>query len=170
MGLIIRLSSIDGADTQDKEVKEMAKHQLFTTGYAGRSPELFLETLRGNSIDVVVDIRQNPVSRKKGFSRNGLSDYLRRNGIEYRHVRELGVPSHLRNSLRNGDFALADYFSEFREYLQGQAAALDQLYASAKKERCCLLCVEERSEECHRSIVASEVAARNGRTVEIVHV
>ncbi|MEX2317691.1 MAG: DUF488 domain-containing protein [Pirellulales bacterium] len=66
--------------------------KLFTAGYAGHDLDSFLEKLRNNDIQTVVDIRQNPVSRKKGFSRSRLPEFLSDHGIEYVHVRELGVP------------------------------------------------------------------------------
>jgi hypothetical protein len=44
------------------------------------------------------------------------------------------------------------------------------LYGLAIKKRCCLICVEHLSEECHRSVVAEAVASRNGHKVEIHHI
>ena len=67
-------------------------NQLFTTGYAGHDLDSFVNKLRQHGVNTVIDIRQNPVSRKKGFSKSRLSAFLAENGIGYVHVRELGVP------------------------------------------------------------------------------
>lgn len=148
----------------------MTRFKLFTTGYSGHDHDSFLGLLEQHRINMVVDVRRNPVSRKKGFSRTALSEFLRTNGLEYLHVRELGVPQPLRHQLRDGDCDLSEYFCGFRDYLKEQSTVLDNVYNLATEKRCCLLCVEECSDECHRSVVAAEVASRNGRTVEIVHV
>jgi uncharacterized protein (DUF488 family) len=156
--------------SRQQGVNGMTQHTLFTTGYSGRDLNSFLEVLRQHDISVVLDVRRNPVSRKRGFSRTALCEFLRNNGVEYRHLRDLGVPQPLRHQLREGECELGDYLVEFREYLQGQSVALDEVYALATEKSCCLVCVEGNSEECHRSVVAEEVAARNGHTVKIVHI
>ena len=42
---------------------------LFTIGYEGVSLDDFLATLENTAIDVLLDIREFPVSRRKGFSK-----------------------------------------------------------------------------------------------------
>jgi uncharacterized protein (DUF488 family) len=118
----------------------------------------------------VVDVRQNPVSRKKGFSRSKLSEFLASHDIEYLHVRTLGVPKDLRKRLHDGTCGLADYLEEFRRYLENNSKAVADLYDLATRKRCCLICVEQRPEECHRSVVARAVSSFNGQAVEIVEV
>lgn len=148
----------------------MASHQLFTTGYSGHDPSSFVNLLRDHEVDAVIDVRRNPVSRKKGFSRTALSEFLGKKKVEYLHFRDLGVPQALRQELRDGSCDLQSYLVSFREYLQDQSVALDEVYKIATKKRCCLLCVEECSNECHRSVVADELACRNGRKIKIVHI
>jgi uncharacterized protein (DUF488 family) len=148
----------------------MAGFTLLTTGYSGHNQETFVEKLRRHQVNVIVDVRQRPLSRKKGFSRTALAALLADNGVEYVHLRELGVPSTLRDQLKNGAVDLQRYLQDFGGYVTRQAAVLDDVYAMAMKGTCCLLCVEHRAEECHRSVVADAVAARNGRRVKIQHI
>ncbi len=143
---------------------------LLTTGYAGHDPESFLAKLREHDIQVVVDVRQNPVSRKKGFSRSKLAAFLAAHDVEYVHESKLGVPVVLRKQLKSGETDLADYFRVFRDYLAGCDVALDKVYQLATQKRCCLICVEHRAEECHRSVVAEAVEARNGHKLKVLHV
>jgi uncharacterized protein (DUF488 family) len=154
----------------DREVNGMPKCRLFTTGYSGHDVTSFIELLQDHDISVVIDVRRNPISRKKGFSSKALTQHLQKSDIDYVHTRELGVPQELRNALRDGTCELSEYLDQFRTYVDGLPDALDSLYALAKKKKCCLLCVEECPEECHRSVVADAVAARNGKTLEVVHV
>jgi uncharacterized protein (DUF488 family) len=117
----------------------------------------------------VIDVRQNPVSRKKGFSRSSLSAFLAANDVDYIHESELGVPLRLRKQLKSGEQELAGYFAGFREYLTSCGVALDRVYELAVEKRCCLICVEHLPEECHRSIVAEAVEARNGHKLKVQH-
>ncbi|MBN2130431.1 MAG: DUF488 domain-containing protein [Sedimentisphaerales bacterium] len=143
---------------------------LLTTGYAGHDPMSFLAKLREHDVKVVVDVRQNPVSRKKGFSRSRLSAFLAAHDVQYVHESELGVPISLRRKLKSKEENLDRYFVGFRDYLAGCGAALDRVYELAIQKRCCLVCVEHLATECHRSIVAELVEARNGHALKVVHV
>ena len=143
---------------------------LLTTGYAGHDPMSFLAKLQEFDVKVVVDVRQNPVSRKKGFSRSKLSALLAAHDVEYVHESELGVPIPLRKQLKTKEQNLDGYFAGFRDYLAGCGAVLDRLYKLATQKRCCLVCVEHLATECHRSIVAELVEARNGHQLKVVHI
>ena len=91
--------------------------QLLTIGYAGYDPDSFVARLRDHGVETIVDIRQNPVSRKRGFSKSKLERLLGENSIGYVHVRELGVPAELRNRLRSTECELDESFAEFAHYL-----------------------------------------------------
>ena len=144
--------------------------QLLTTGYAGHDPDTFVAKLREHGVETIVDVRQNPVSRKRGFSKSKLEKFLAGHGIGYVHLRELGVPADLRNRLRSGECELDEYFAEFARYLLTQDKTLVELQKRAFEERCCLLCVESRPEDCHRSIVAETVLEHGNRNLEIMHI
>jgi len=142
---------------------------LLTAGYAGHDLNSFLLTLKRHDVQVVIDVRQNPISRKKGFSKSKLSTFLESNDVQYIHECALGVPKELRIKLKSGQYAIASYLNKFRKYLTSHTETLDRLYELALRKRCCLICVEQCSEECHRSIVAKIVASRNGHKVKVIH-
>ena len=56
--------------------------RLFTIGYEGISLDDFLITLDKANINVLLDIREFPISRRKGFSKNALCDALSRIDIK----------------------------------------------------------------------------------------
>jgi uncharacterized protein (DUF488 family) len=73
---------------QIRAVKERFKQtgrMLFTIGYEGITIEHYLNTLIKNGIQVLCDVRNNPLSRKFGFSKSSLQKYLGNIGIEYIH-------------------------------------------------------------------------------------
>ena len=59
-----------------KERLRQTKQILFTIGYEGVSVEKYLNTLIKNDVRVLCDVRNNPLSRKFGFSKSNLQKYL----------------------------------------------------------------------------------------------
>lgn len=148
----------------------MTKHVLFTTGYSGLEREDLLCKLRNAGVNVLIDVRDRPQSRKKGFSRKSLEEYLDDNGIQYFHLGNLGVPSENRKKLRDGQSTLKQYFRAFRSYLAKQKEAMAELYELVAKNDCCLFCLESNPQECHRSVVAEELIRMNGKQIRVEHI
>jgi uncharacterized protein (DUF488 family) len=145
-------------------VKRRCTLKLFTIGYEGVSLASFLATLKASGIQQLLDVRELPISRRKGFSKNALSVALAGAGIGYMHERALGSPRELRNRLRQ-DGDLPRFMSDFREYLATKRTLLDALARTATGA-VVLLCYERDSAECHRSVVASALARRTRSVVE----
>ena len=70
---------------------------IYTIGYEGIDIDDFLYLLQNHNIETVVDIRELPLSRKQGFSKNILSNHLNLKGYEYIHIPQLGCPKPIRN-------------------------------------------------------------------------
>ncbi|MBU2601514.1 MAG: DUF488 domain-containing protein [Actinobacteria bacterium] len=129
---------------------------LCTIGYEGCSIEEWVGRLVEQDVDVVVDVRAVPISRKHGFSKVRLAERLRESGIDYVHYRELGNPRGLRDKLRTGwDFT--EFAREFRSLLDEQEEVVEELAQLASSRRICLVCFEEDPASCHRSIVADQL-------------
>src|ERR1700712_4712540 len=61
-------------------------------GYEGQQVEDLVAGLKKWNVTVLVDVRLNPISRKRGFSRKGLTEALALHGVEYLHRPALGNP------------------------------------------------------------------------------
>jgi uncharacterized protein (DUF488 family) len=86
--------------------------RLFTIGYEKRGIDHFINILRENEIEVLVDIRAVPHSRNSSYAKRNLENRLSENGIDYLLKKELGSSKELRDKVKaDGDY---DYF--FREY------------------------------------------------------
>jgi len=131
---------------------------LSTIGYEGVSLDAFIATLKAAKVTLLLDVRELPISRRRGFSKTALSEALSRAGIAYQHERALGAPREVRHRLRE-DGDLARYFVDFREYLASQRQLLDEL-AGSLSGRVTLLCYERNAQECHRSVVVNALARR----------
>lgn len=134
--------------------------QLFTVGYEGADLAAFLATLVRLEIHQIIDVRELPLSRKRGFSKKALAVALKDKGIAYTHLRELGDPKPGREAARRGEFT--EFRKIYRQHLR-KVAGQDALAVAAQlagKRRSSLLCFERDPSNCHRSIIAADLADR----------
>lgn len=131
---------------------------LLTIGYEGLDIDHFLQFLLANRVDVLVDVREIPISRKRGFSKSRLAEAVSERGIAYRHIRALGSPAAIRRRLKR-DWDYAAFFKAYEDYLDGQEDALEALCDIVDDhDRVCLMCFEKSHDQCHRRSVAARTA------------
>lgn len=126
---------------------------FYTTGYEQSTPATFLARLQEALVTAVVDVRDLPLSRKAGFSKQALSATLEAADISYTHLRQLGAPRELRHALRAGG-SWSKYAKGYERVLLAQRETIRSLCEYARDERVCLLCFERDPAECHRSLIA----------------
>ena len=132
---------------------------IATIGYEGSTPDDFLVTLLQAKITTLVDVRELPLSRRKGFSKTALSSALEEAGIEYIHLRGLGDPPEGRAAARAGN--RAKFLKIFSAHMKTDEAKTDlrKLSVLASTQSICLMCFERNPRDCHRAIVAEEISA-----------
>jgi uncharacterized protein (DUF488 family) len=140
---------------------------IYTIGYEGIDAPRVVELLKQNGVKRLIDARYRPGSRKAGLSKTPLSAALAKAGIGYTHDRGLGTPPEIMKQLR--EEGVYDW-DAYREFLLSQTDSLEQASDLAKQEAVCLLCYEANALECHRRVVADELAARTGLSVEPIPV
>lgn len=141
--------------------------ELLTIGYEGRTLPQFVRTLEENGVTRLVDVRERPQSRKKGFSARGLFDSLQRAGITYESDPRLGNPIEIRDLWKTGE--LRKGRARYRALLRnGRGSRVQFLVDLAKYDRVCILCYEGDAEACHRSVIAEEAACLEPR-LKVVH-
>ena len=143
--------------------------EFFTAGYEGTTIETFIDKLRANRIDCLLDIRAVPLSRKPGFSKIKLAERLSLAGVRYIHLAELGTPKNIREKLKlTQDYST--FFKRMERYLSAQTEAIKLAYNHVMNSRCCLMCFERLADRCHRRIVAEEIKATDGDGLQITHI
>lgn len=146
----------------------MCTGSVIGVGYEGTDLDAFVARLRLRSVHRVVDVRLTPLSRKKGFSKNGLREALAAVGISYTHLRALGNPKANRDGFSkiNGEDADVSRSTYVRLLQTAEAsAALDQVRAYSETENIALLCFEAEEAHCHRALVLRALAAPSLVTV-----
>lgn len=151
----------------DTQVAETTP-KLMTIGYEGAAIDDFIDTLKSANILSLIDVRELPLSRKKGFSKRALRKALEDAGIIYLHVRQLGDPKPGRVAARSGD--MDEFRRIFAHHMQQEATreALQKLVPLVSDGGACLLCFERCHSDCHRSIVADELGKL--MQVELAHI
>ena len=127
---------------------------LFTIGYEGITFENYVNDLIKNNIQLLCDVRKNPLSRKFGFSKGTLSTVLPKLGIKYYHFPELGIVSEKRLNL-NSDEDYRKLFKIYQKSLPDNYKSLKRIYELLRKyNRIALTCFENQPQYCHRHCIS----------------
>ncbi len=145
---------------------------LVTFGHGTASPEQMVSLLKGAGVDVLIDVRTAPGSRRHPHvARAELQRWLPEAGISYRWEKRLGG---LRTAdpdspdVAFGADALRGYAGHMRT--PGFLAAVDQLLALASVRGTAVMCAESLWWRCHRRMLADFVtAARSGEVRHLMH-
>lgn len=109
-------------------------------------------------MELVLDVRALPLSRRPGFSKSALAGALAEAGIGYEHLKALGTPKEGRDAAKKGDQETLELvYAGQLELPEAQAAAalmLDRIEARPTA----LLCYERDPAACHRSLLLSAAA------------
>lgn len=138
---------------------------LYTLGHSRHSLDAFLELLKQNHVEGVVDVRGQPYSRRNPqFNRERLSGCLKAEGIGYTWSGKYlsGRPREERFYGPRGE-VLWDRLGARPEL----HAELDWLAAKAQSFRLTLVCAEEDPMRCHRRFLLTPPLMQRG--LEILH-
>jgi uncharacterized protein (DUF488 family) len=147
------------------------KTVLYTIGYEGISLEAYLVRLLKNDVKVLVDVRNNPLSMKYGFSKSQLNKYCASLGIEYVHFPEVGIQSDQRQELNTQ----ADYDKLFDFYRKNNLSKTTDYQNEILKllkqhKRIALTCFEANIDQCHRKHLAEAIETLPGFNYEVKHI
>ncbi len=143
--------------------------RLYTIGYEGIDIDSLIQQLKDNAVECLIDVRQIPLSRKRGFSKTALETSLAAERIQYVHLKELGSPKRLRERLKQ-TWDYRDFFKKMDAYLASRTDAIESAYQHVRRLVCCLMCFEHIAEHCHRTIVAKKIKERDGNGLRITNI
>jgi uncharacterized protein (DUF488 family) len=133
---------------------------VFTIGYEGTDITRFVETLVEADVQVLIDVRALPLSRKKGFSKRALGEHLSRGGVRYVHLKGLGDPKPGREAARAGRYE--EFRAVYAHHLQSSeaTAALSELERISGEATTCLMCFERDPVFCHRLMISEALRGK----------
>ncbi|MFY7837706.1 MAG: DUF488 family protein [Novosphingobium sp.] len=135
-------------------------NEILTIGYEGADIDSFISTLSLAGIEHLLDVRDLPISRKRGFSKSQLALALKAVGIDYTHLKALGDPKPGREAMKRGDYQ--SFLAIYSTHIATDDAqkALDEAANIARSAKAVLLCYERSPKECHRSIIVDHLQGR----------
>ncbi len=148
------------------------KISIYTIGYQERTIDEFINILIRHNINTIIDVRANPLSRKKGFSKKSLIEYLEKNEIEYIPYASLGTPKKLRDELKqNKDYPV--FFDKYDKWLTQQEnifRTLQYKIIDNLNKKFCIMCFEKNPSECHRSIIAYNLQKKTNEIAQVKNI
>src|SRR5581483_6453123 len=127
-----------------------------TVGHSNRPIEEFIDLLRRNAVEHVIDVRTVPRSRHNPqYGQDMLPPSLQSNAIAYSHLPGLGGLRKPRPDSSNLGWRNLS-FRGYADYLQTPEfeRSLDGLLELASKQRVAVMCAEAVPWRCHRSLIA----------------
>ena len=141
---------------------------LFSIGHSNAGIDDFIELLRRNEIDLLVDTRSKPYSRyNPHFSREPLKQALNEHQIDYVFLGDRigGKPEGEAFYFQSGKVDY-DRVAEAPFYLAG----LEQLIALAETRRVAFMCAEADYKHCHRYwLITRSLVGRGIRVQHLLH-
>jgi uncharacterized protein (DUF488 family) len=144
---------------------------IYTIGHSTRSLEEFTALLKAFSIEMLVDVRSYPGSRRfPHFNKENLIKELPLNNVLYIHLVSLGGRRkslvHSKNSVWKNDAfrGYADYM-ETEEFKNG----IEELTGIAGEYETAFMCSEAVWWKCHRSMIADYLKAEGWKVLHIIN-
>lgn len=119
----------------------------------------FAQALADAGVERLVDVRELPISRRRGYAKSALMAAMAEAGVEYVHVRALGNPKPFRDLYKAGrtEEGRAAYEAFLLEERQEALAALAEML---REKPAALMCVEHDSATCHRAVILEVLRSR----------
>ncbi len=131
--------------------------RVYTVGHSSREIGEFISLLKAYGIELLLDVRSYPrSSRFPHFNRDSLEKVLRKEGIEYLHVPQLG-------GFRKGGYSNYTKTEEFKR-------AIHRLIEISKDRRTAIMCAEKDWRNCHRKFIAEELTRRGIIVVHLIDI
>ena len=160
-----------GAESAEKSESEKEPTTIWTIGHSTRPLEELIAALRAHGIEVLVDVRAFPASRRNPqFSRESQDRELPKAGIEYVWLgaalggRRRGVKNSPDVALRSESFRAYAHHMRSAAFREG----IEELLKLAATKRTAIMCAELLWWNCHRSMISDYLSAAPG--VEVRHI
>ena len=141
---------------------------IYTIGHGNASIEQFVDLLKQQWIEVLVDIRSRPYSRYAlQFNRESVKISLEQAGVKYLYLGDSlgGQPDDTQYYDSDGKVAY-DRLASAPSYLQG----LERLKQGAERYRLAIMCSEADYRKCHRYwLITRSLVAEGLKVQHILH-
>jgi uncharacterized protein (DUF488 family) len=126
----------------------------------------FAQLLRTAGVERLIDVRELPISRRRGYAKTALGEAMKGEGIEYVHMRDLGNPKPYRDLYKLGK--VEEGRRLYTDYLhEEQREALELLASMLPEKKTALMCVEHDAAVCHRTVILESLRSELGLELDV---
>ena len=142
--------------------------KIYTIGFTKIAASGFFNLLRESGAKRLVDVRLNNVSQLAGFAKKNDLEYFLHNicDMDYVHLPALAPTKEMLDGYRNQHHDWDRYQREFLALMQERR--IEKTIPKRTIADACLLCSEDKPDQCHRRLVA-EYLNRHWGNLEIIH-
>lgn len=145
--------------------------KLYTIGHSTRDIDIFQELLLDNDIQILIDVRRYPGSKRHPqFNQGNMAQCLPDAGIEYRHEERLGGRRGKPGKKSPNGGWQSDGFQAYADHLLSDTGqeAINELRRTAANKPTAIMCAEAVPWRCHRQIISDHLVARSCRVIHIL--
>lgn len=153
-------------------MKKMPQHTVYTIGHSTHTIEVFIAMLKAYEIQLLVDVRRLPGSRKfPQFDQNNLEKALLLADIKYLHMPDLGGRRKAKKDSKNTVWRNTS-FRGYADYMETPEfeSAMHTLQKLAEAQTTAYMCAEAVWWRCHRSMISDYLKAKNWLVLHIMDV
>lgn len=136
--------------------------KIWTVGHSNIKAEEFLDLLRKEDIERIIDVRTYPGSRYcPWYNQENMIDWLKESNVDYCHILNLGGRrTHVKDSDENAGWENVS-FRSFADYMDNEKFAwgIETALEYSENQRCAIMCSEAVPWRCHRSLVSDALVA-----------
>ena len=146
----------------------MREIRLFTIGFTKKTAETFFIKLSKAGVKRVIDIRLNNVSQLAGFAKRDDLRYFLKTicNIDYIHKPDFAPTKDILEVYKKNKGDWSVYEKRFLVLLAERKP--EENISRDMLDGGCLLCSEDKSDNCHRRLVAEYLSEKWGN-IEIIH-
>jgi len=149
----------------------MADEVIHTIGHSNTEIKKFINILKQNNIEVLVDVRSIPYSRYASwFNKDNIKRELEREGIMYVFMGNVlgGRPKQLRDT----EFYTANVITDarYKKIMEQKwyQKGISKLIEIASTHKVTVMCSEENPNNCHRHLLITQSLLARG--VDVLHI
>lgn len=164
-----RLERVD-ATSPNREIEVAKGLWLGSVGYERHKDHIeFAQHVRASGVERLIDVRELPISRRRGYAKSALAQAMTDAGVEYLHLKALGNPKQFRDLYKSGK--VEEGRRGYEEHLlEIQRDALEGLIPIINEKRCALMCVEHDPTTCHRTVIVESLQDQLGVELDVTDI
>ncbi len=129
----------------------------------------FARHVKAAGVEQLIDVRELPISRRRGYAKTALAAAMAEVGVEYIHMRALGNPKPYRDLYKSG--RIEEGQRRYEEHLLGeQRGVLEELAHLLRERRSALMCVEHDPASCHRNVILEALRRELGLALDVAEI